>query len=118
MMTFWQFTCLMVSGVPLTSEVREVLYQAAKRIARKSESWGRIKDISCEGRLQTDYSHVMLGSASGIKFTAEIESERGSTKVSFIIPEEAIAIEDDDSEAIWTAMPATQHAMVESAWLN
>lgn len=117
-MTIWQFTCLMVCGVPLTSEVREALYQAAKRIARKSESWGRVKGEFCEGLIQTDYAHTMIGSASGIKFTAEVESERGTTKASFIIPEEMFAIEDDDGEAIWTSMPAAPHAMAESAWLN
>ncbi len=109
----------MVSGVTLTSEVREALYQAAKRIARKSESWGRVKDESCEGRVQTDYSHVLLGSASGIKFTAEVESERGTTKVSFIVPEEMFEVEDDDGEAIWTSMPMGQQATAaQNAWLN
>jgi len=118
-MTIWQFTCLMVSGVPLTSEVREALYQAAKRIARKSESWGRIQDESCEGRVQTDYSHVLLASASGIKFTAEVDSERGSTKAAFIIPEEVFAIEDDDgTNAVWEPMDQQHTTVAESAWLN
>jgi hypothetical protein len=113
----WTFTCLMVIGRPLNEATRTALYWAARRMAQAKNSRERVQGDSFSGMVATTYHYVSYASISGIKFTAELDAVEGSTKVSFVIPEEILQMEvNEDTLLRWSPLASTPQQP--SAWMN
>lgn len=78
--------CLIVSGVPLTEAMRNCLFAAAREMVARGWTKRTLKHDDFEGAIYTRGESASMGSISGIHFTAVIESERVSTRTSFIVP--------------------------------
>ena len=77
--------CLMYTGMALNDEIRTLLLEKAIKMALDGEKKLKVKSYYCEGIISTQWARKCIGSASGVEFYAEIETDRGSTKVSYIV---------------------------------
>lgn len=76
--------CLM-TGVPLTSEIRNELYKIACTMAKKGSERGVLKHPEFEGTVTTNFSYCSFNSMGGVKFNAEIEGDEAKGKVVFLV---------------------------------
>ena len=114
---FRRLSCLMVAGISLTDDLREIFYQAAKLLAEKGRTSVPLKQDDCEGQLKTDFRTVCLGSLAGIRFEAVLETETGTGKAVFIIPEDVLWDESEEAEFAWRATPPPGRT-AQTAWMN
>lgn len=106
-------------GMPIDDIIRETLYQAAKRIIREKINQVRISQDGCEGSVETSYQFACIGSASGIRFTSTVDTENGTRKTSFIIPESELGLDEEVSGGfMWIQAPPNSEVMAQKAWLN
>jgi len=75
---------LAVSGFPLSEDVNLAIYITAIGMAHSHSKCERIKTDQCEGIITSQFKYVCLGSIAGTQFNAELDTEQGTTKVSFI----------------------------------
>lgn len=110
----------MVVGISLTNTIREALFQAAKKITRDKDGRTNLVGDGFEGQVETKYRHVSFASVSGIEFMAQIDTSERSAKISFVIPEEELEIEEESSEFMWLPgiQPREAAKATQSAWLN
>lgn len=80
----FEMVCLM-SGVPLTNEIRKILYKTACEMGGKGRQKGIIKHPDFDGTVTTDYSYSSFNSMGGVKFTAQIDGDAVKGKVVFLI---------------------------------
>lgn len=78
--------CLMVSGTPLTEAMRNHLFTVARQMVVHGHTKRRFTTDDFEGCVYTQGQQAALGMFSGVHFTAVIESDRISTRTSFIVP--------------------------------
>jgi hypothetical protein len=76
--------CLM-SGIPLTNEIRKELYKTACEMGKKGLPKGIIRHADFEGTVTTDFSYSSFNSMGGVKFTAVIEGDTVKSKVVFLV---------------------------------
>ncbi len=81
----FEIFCLMVSGFGLTDRMRTQLFRAAKTMVENGKQKQPIKNDDFEASIRTDFKYTGLGSFYGILFIAEVESDRGETKVTYIV---------------------------------
>ncbi len=80
------FQCLMFSGVPFSTEVRDFLIDTARQMKRAKRERQPFKSDSFEGELQTKFTPYFVStSLSGILFTANLECAEGKTTVRFLV---------------------------------
>jgi hypothetical protein len=116
---FYRMSCLMHSGMPLTGQMREALLQGAKHIARESKSQARISEPNFEGYVETNLQVVSFGSIAGVKFTAKLDTEKGTTKVEFVVPEFELDLPENPNEKyFWVDLPPTPQRMAHKASMN
>jgi hypothetical protein len=108
----------MNAGMPINDTILEILFQAAKRIVREKVNQVRIKEDGCEGSIETRYQFACIGSASGIKFTSTIDSENGTRKTTFIVPESELGIEQGTDKKFMWLHYKPDNVAAEKAWLN
>ena len=77
--------CLMLGGIGLTNEGRTLLYRTACEMYQKNLSYVSVKSMEYEGVVRTKLSYGRIGSISGTKFTADLETEQGKSHVDFIV---------------------------------
>ena len=80
----FEMICLM-SGVPLTSDIRSELYKTACEMGRKGCERKALNYDGFEATITTNFSYCAFNSMGGVKFTAEIESDTVKGKVVFLI---------------------------------
>ena len=80
----FEMVCLM-SGVPLTSDMRKELYKTACEMGKKSCESQAVKYADFEGTITTNFSYCAFNSMGGVKFTAEIEADTFKGKVVFLV---------------------------------
>ena len=109
--------CLMISGGSLTDEVRTLLYRAACEMHRKGQERKSVKSSDCEALVQTKFQFAMLGSIYGTKFTADVETQAGKTRVHYIV--QSTDLERALEEGVWDSLiPLPQDHPASNAWLN
>lgn len=96
------FFCLMVSGPGLNADIRNRLLMVAGKMHVEHRSQ---LDVQCpyfEGRVRTRFEVTVLGSVSGMHFTAELETAFSSPKtiVSFLVPVQHLHEVDLESQ-LW-----------------
>ena len=80
------FQCLMFSGVPFSSEVRDFLVEAARGMKRAGVECQPFKSEAYEGEIRTKFTPYFVStSLHGILFTADLECEEGKTTVRFLV---------------------------------
>ena len=77
--------CLMVSGLPLTKDMRDCLHEVARMMVRKDLSRLPFRADDFEGCACTSGEHASLVWIGGIVFTANIESQLMTTRVRYIV---------------------------------
>jgi len=84
------WTCLMVQDGPsmVSDEVRADLKIAACRLRLDKIGASRITGGVCDGYIETDNAHHMVGTRGGILFKSQITDENGDYKVNFLLNED------------------------------
>lgn len=100
----WELVCIMGSGMPLTELARDVILMEAVRMIRDHRRRGRIKSDDIEGRLATEFEDGILGSFVGKKFNAEVETDFGKSKATFLIDEDTT--EEILKSGVWIRLNA------------
>ena len=78
--------CMMTNGGSLTDEGRNFLMKTAIDMWRGTRGKQKLKHDEYEGLVTTQKKIVFLGTAVGIEFIAEIESEEGWFATSYVVP--------------------------------
>ena len=73
----------MIYGIPLTDSVKNILYDNAIKIINSEKKFMKIVHDDVDGFIETEFNSVAIGALSGVEFTAEICTSKGSTTVSF-----------------------------------
>lgn len=90
--------CQMLSGMPLTGQISQALFDGAKKMWADGEEKLDVSTQEFEGRIRTQGKHSLLGSIGGVLFEANIETDLGSTNVRFIVQTRQLP----DENARWT----------------
>ncbi len=78
--------CLLTTGEPLTPETSRLLFCTAQELIRNGKRKKKIKSSDCEGVISTRFKFEYLNSwVMGIQFLAELETDTGMTKVTYIV---------------------------------
>jgi hypothetical protein len=80
----FEMVCLM-SGVPLTNDLRTELYNTACEMGQKGQERKVVKHSDFECTITTDFSYCAFSSMGGVKFTAVIDGDKAKGKVVFLI---------------------------------
>jgi hypothetical protein len=89
---FNSWTCMMVSKGPglVSEEIRNHLQLAAADLTLRK--WDRMKIVGnkspCEGIIETDWKHHLIGTRGGILFRSQVEGENGEYFINFLLSEE------------------------------
>lgn len=94
------FHCLMFSGIPFDKNIIDLLIDTARYMYQESKESFDFKTSAVEGKIVTQNKQYFLSSSvSGVKFEANIECEKGKTKVSFLVPKGFL---ESDLPSQWT----------------
>lgn len=77
----------MTASVSLSTKIADLLFDTACLMIRKGLSRKNIRDDGIEGRVTTHFNEQVLGAMSGVEFFAEVETELGKGRVTFIVRE-------------------------------
>lgn len=77
--------CLGVSGLPLSGEMADMIYDAAITLARTKDARVRVRCDNAEGEVTTEFKDVVFVGFSGVQFQATLDTALGTTKVSFLV---------------------------------
>jgi hypothetical protein len=77
--------CLMQTQVVLTDEMSDALYDTACEMYRNDERRAPVMTWDMEGQVRTSYERTTLVWITGVMFTAEVETDLGKGKVTFIV---------------------------------
>ena len=81
----FQFVCLMMSGMPLTNEIRLDLVVAGFNMLLLGSNNSMSTTGAYTAEIRTGFRRAALGTFVGIVFEAEVESSRGQAKVRFLL---------------------------------
>ncbi len=112
--------CLMVQNISIGPKIRIELVNAAKRLARDGKNNGKIKEKNAEGYIKTDWQTACCGSFSGFKFEAQLETDHGKGRVSFLMDEDELVSDTiyDEENSFWMDYPTHPARTAERAYLN
>jgi hypothetical protein len=80
-----EFYCMMQSQVVLTEEMANVLFDTAAAMYKNDNRKATVKTEGMEGQVMTTFNKAALLWICGILFTAEVETDLGKGKISFIV---------------------------------
>ncbi len=100
--------CLMVSSVRITANMAEALFNTARAMFRDRVGKKRVNHAEFEGQVRTTFEECSLGSVTGFKFQADIVTELGKGKVTFLVREADI---ESDDKAEWVPCSSIEEMM-------
>ncbi len=77
--------CMMQTQVVLTDEMSDALYETACSMYRNDQRRAPVVTWDMEGQVRTTGEKAALIWITGVLFTAEVETDLGKGKVSFIV---------------------------------
>ena len=80
-----QIYCLTVEGGPLNDPIRNLLFDAAQEMIDEGLTSRIIRTSVGEGEISTDNEQACLGGISGTVFHADLDTDRGSFEVVYIV---------------------------------
>ena len=81
----WRLISVLFSTVPLTSSLAGTLLEAARSLWASGGGSTAVAGDTLSGRVRSLRKDVVLGAISGPAFEADLETERGAAKVSFLV---------------------------------
>ncbi len=85
-MYHWMITCMGISNISLTEEIRGALEDTAVAMIHSGKDTASFKAGSAEGRVRKERDYISFMNDGGPFFSAEVETDLGTGKVRFIIP--------------------------------
>ena len=110
---YWLLIAVLSSNLPLRPEISLRLYQAAHRLYHSRENVERIAGDLLSGKVVRLHKDLALGSVTGPAFEAEISTELGEGRVSFLLTRQGL---EEGAAAESTASSPTPSAAPK--WLN
>ena len=87
----WQLISVLFSAVPLTSELAMSLYQVAVELHAGGQLRGEVMLETARGRVRNLRRSFALGAIAGPGFEADLETEKGSGRVRFLVTRQGLA---------------------------
>jgi hypothetical protein len=87
---YWLLIAVLSSNFPLRPEVSLRLYQAAHRLYHSRDNVERIQGDLITGKVVRLHKDLALGSVTGPAFEAEISTELGEGRVSFLLTRQGL----------------------------
>jgi hypothetical protein len=91
---YWVLISVLFSSQPLTPPLAMTLHQAALELYRNDGSVSDVAEDLITGRVRNLRKDVLLGDIAGPAFEAEIETERGSGMVRFLLTRQGLELMD------------------------
>jgi hypothetical protein len=88
----WILISILFSSVPLSEAVARRLHQAALELYRRDESVTRIAGDLAQGEVRNLKKDLLLGTLGGPGFEAQLDTERGSGTVRFLLTRQGIEL--------------------------
>ncbi len=101
---YMEIHCLMVSGIGLSGADRTLLFHTAHTMFRSNRNKHSVKTKSMEGTISTNWECAQLGSTTGIKFSAHLSTEKGSSVVEYIVRHCHLE-EEELGQGFWGTIP-------------
>jgi|GEM_PF-3881404 len=80
------FNCLMNSnGRPISTLVANTLMEKAVEMAHHRKTHLKLEGDVCTGILATEWKRGSMGTLYGVEFTAEVVTDSGETKITFLM---------------------------------
>lgn len=95
---YWLLISVLFSSQPLTPSLAMTLHQAAYDLYRRGASVGEVAGDLLSGKVHNLKKDVLLGTIGGPAFEAEIETEKGSGVVRFLLTREGLAAMERQEE--------------------
>lgn len=89
---YWTLISVLFSTQPLTPSLAMTLHQAAYDLYRKGDSVGQVAGDLLTGKVHNLRKDVHLGGIAGPAFEAEIDTERGSGVVRFLLTRQGLEL--------------------------
>ena len=87
----WQLISVLFSAVPLTPELAMSLYQVAVELHAEGQLRGEVMLEGARGRVRNLRRSFALGAIAGPGFEADLETEKGSGRVRFLVTRQGLA---------------------------
>ena len=87
---YWVLISVLFSSQPLTPALAMTLHQAAYELHQRGEGMKQVAGDMLSGRVVNLRKDVALGGISGPAFEAEIDTERGSGTVRFVLTRQGL----------------------------
>jgi hypothetical protein len=89
---YWLLISVLFSSQPLTPALAMTLHQAAYDLHQRGDGATQVAGDMLSGRVTNLRKDVALGGISGPAFEAEIETERGSGVVRFVLTRQGLEL--------------------------
>ena len=96
---YWVLISVLFSSQPLSSSLAMTLHQAAFDLYRRGDSVQPVAGDLLTGKVHNLKKDVQMGAISGPAFEAEIETERGSGVVRFLLTRQGLELLRDGPPA-------------------
>lgn len=88
---YWQLLSVLFSSFPLTPSLAMTLYEAAFELHRTGTGATEVAGDIVSGTVRNLKQHAVIGAITGPTFEAELETERGSGLVRFLLTRQGLA---------------------------
>ncbi len=96
--TRWTLISVLFSSIPLNSTLAATLHQAALDLYRRDEPVQQVAGDLLSGRVVNLNRTMQLGAITGPAFEAQIETERGSGTVRYLLTRQGLDLEGVPAE--------------------
>ena len=101
----WRLISVLLSTIPLTPALAGTLHQAALELLRRNAGVTPVAGDLVQGRVVNLKKDMLLGTIGGPAFEAELDTERGSGKVRFLLTREGLEGEQVEAPAAPSRRP-------------
>jgi hypothetical protein len=117
---YWLLIAVLSSNLPLRPEVSLRLYHAAYRLYHTQQNVERIQGDLLNGKVTRLHKDLALGSVTGPAFEAEISTELGEGRVSFLLTRQGLehGMPESDGQAAREPGVPPSPAPAAARWLN
>jgi hypothetical protein len=91
----WLLISVLFSSLPLTPALAATLHQTAYDLYRRDAGAMPVTGDLVSGRVRNLRKDVLLGTIAGPAFEADLETERGSGKVRFLLTRQGIDLMEE-----------------------
>ncbi|WP_224361354.1 hypothetical protein [Hyalangium versicolor] len=89
---YWTLISVLFSTQPLTPSLAMTLHQTAYELYQRGDSVGQVAGDLISGKVRNLRKDVQLGGIAGPAFEAEIDTERGSGVVRFLLTRQGLEL--------------------------